>query len=194
MKHLNLSIENVEKDSLKLAQKIQKDNFKPDCIVYIKSGGYLVAKVIADYFNTNLTGFRISREGNSIKTKLSLILRIIPTSFKNLLREIEFKSGIHKKRSKRLVTEVDNDLVQGQNILLIDDSIDTGHTIITALDFLKKFCGDNINIKVAALNKFKLSEELVTTDYYIYEDCIIIYPWSRDSKEYNNFLKLYNLK
>ncbi len=153
-----------------------------------------MAKVIADYFNTNLTGFRISREGNSIKTKLSLILRIIPTSFKNLLREIEFKSGIHKKRSKRLVTEVDNDLVQGQNILLIDDSIDTGHTIITALDFLKKFCGDNINIKVAALNKFKLSEELVTTDYYIYEDCIIIYPWSRDSKEYNNFLKLYNLK
>ncbi|KEH98785.1 hypothetical protein Z968_03045 [Clostridium novyi A str. 4552] len=192
MKHLTLSIENVKKDCVKLANKIEKSNFNPDCVIYIKTGGYLVGKGISDYFNVQLKGFRISREGNNMKSKVSFILKMLPKFLKNILRELEFKSGIHNKRSKRVVTEVDNELVKGSNVLLVDDSIDTGNTIICAIDFLKKCYGNDINIKVVGLNKFKLSEKKVSTDYYIYEDSIIIYPWSKDSREYNEFKKIIN--
>lgn len=192
MKHLTLSIENVKRDCVKLANKIEKSNFKPDCIIYIKTGGYLVGKGIADYFNIQLKGFRISREGNHMKSKVSFILKMLPKFLKNILRELEFKSGIHNKRSKRVVTEIDNGLVKGTNILLVDDSIDTGNTIICATNFLKKYYGNDINIKVVGLNKFKLSEKKVSTDYYIYEDSIIIYPWSKDSREYDKFKKIIN--
>lgn len=191
MKHLSLSIENVKEDCIRLAHKIEEAKFKPDCVIYIKSGGYLVGKGVADYFNTQLKGFRISREGNNTKSRLSIILKILPMFLKNLLREIEFKSGIHKKKSKRVVTEVDDSLVVGKNILLVDDSIDTGNTIVTAVNFIRKSYGNDIDIKIVGLNKFKISEELVKTDYYVYEDSIIIYPWSKDSKEYEDFIKLY---
>lgn len=194
MKHLALSIQNVKRDCIKLACEIEKSNFKPDCVIYIKSGGYLVGKELADYFNINLRGFRISRVGNNAKSKLSFILKILPKFVKIALRELEFKSGFHKKISKRVVTEVENDLIKGRNVLLVDDSIDTGNTIIAAIDFLKKSYGNAINIKVVGLNKFKLSEGLVKTDYYVYEDSIIIYPWSKDSKEYRDFINLYNFR
>ncbi|EDS78577.1 putative phosphoribosyltransferase [Clostridium botulinum C str. Eklund] len=127
-----------------------------------------------------------------MKSKVSFILKMLPKFLKNILRELEFKSGIHNKISKRVVTEVDNELVKGSNVLLVDDSIDTGNTIICATNFLKKCYGNDINIKVVGLNKFKLSEKKVSTDYYIYEDSIIIYPWSKDSREYNEFRKIIN--
>lgn len=192
MKCLTLSMENVKKDCFKLVGEIEKTNFKPDCVIYIKSGGYLVGKELADYFNIQLTGIRISREGNRIKLKLSFLLKKLPQFVRVALRILEFKSGIHKRKSTRFVTEVDNNLITGKNVLLVDDSIDTGNTIIAAIDFLKKSYGNNINMKVAGLNKFRLSEELVNTDYYVHEDSLIICPWSKDSKEYGEFTKVYN--
>lgn len=193
MKCLTLSIEAVRKDCLKLASEIERTNFKPDCVIYIKSGGYLIGKECANYFNIHLSGIRISREGNHVKLKLSFILKKMPQFVRVALRVLEFKSGIHRRKNIRLVTEVDDNLINGKNVLLVDDSIDTGNTIKAAIDFLKKSYGDNINLKVAGLNKFKLSEKLVNTDYYIHEDSLIICPWSKDSKEYIDFNKVYNL-
>ncbi|MFC0904974.1 phosphoribosyltransferase [Clostridium sp. MT-14] len=189
MKHLTLSIKDVKRDCLELSKLIDKSGFRPDCVVYIKTGGYLVGKYIAEYYKIQLRGLRILREGNGIKSKFSFILRILPKFVKNLLRELEFKSGIHAKRSNRVVTEIDENLLYGENILLVDDSIDTGNTIVSALDFLKNNSNLDLNIKVLALNKFKLSEKLMKTDYYLYEDSIIIYPWSKDSKEYKDYIK-----
>ncbi|MFU0784640.1 MAG: hypothetical protein ACFWT2_16365 [Thermoanaerobacterium thermosaccharolyticum] len=137
-------------------------------------------------------GLRISRQGNELKKHLKIILKIIPKYIKNILRVMELKSGYHKKHNERLVTEVDESLVNGTNILLVDDSIDTGNTIISAIKFLHNNYGENLNVKVAALNKFKLSEEVANTDFYLYEDSIIIYPWSKDSAQYDEFLDIYN--
>jgi hypoxanthine phosphoribosyltransferase len=192
MKCLILSIETVRKDCLKLASEIERTDFKPDCVVFIKSGGYLVGWEFANYFNVKLSGVRISREGDYVKLKLSFILKKMPKFIRVVLRTLEFKSGIHGRKNKRFVTEVDDNLIMGKNVLLVDDSVDTGNTIKVAIDFLKKTYGDNINMKVAGLNKFKLSEQLVNTDYYVHEDSLIICPWSKDSKEYGKFNKIYN--
>jgi hypoxanthine phosphoribosyltransferase len=192
MKQCTLSLEDVKKDCIELSKLIDKSGFKPECIVYIKSGGYLVGKYISEYFNVPYNGLRISRQGNELKKHLKIILKIIPKYIKNILRVMELKSGYHKKHNERLVTEVDESLVNGTNILLVDDSIDTGNTIISAIKFLHNNYGENLNVKVAALNKFKLSEEVANTDFYLYEDSIIIYPWSKDSAQYDEFLDIYN--
>lgn len=147
---------------------------------------------MSDFFDIQCRGLRISRVGNNRKEKLKFILKIIPNFIKNILRELEFKSGIHRRSSKRNISEVDSNLIYGKNILLIDDSVDTGNSIVSAVNFLKNNYDNNLSIKVAALNKFKISEDVIKTDYYIYENSIIIYPWSKDSKQYNEFINLYS--
>jgi len=182
----------VRRDCTRLVKKINESNFNPDCIVYIKSGAYLVGKEMSQCLNIKFKGLRITRLGNGGKEKMKFILKVLPKSVKYLLREFEFKSGIHKKGNRRFVKDIDSNLVSGKNILLVDDSVDTGNTISFAIDFLKKNYGQDLIIKVAALNKFKISENIINTDYYIYEDSIIIYPWSKDSKQYEEFINIYN--
>ncbi|WP_171011981.1 phosphoribosyltransferase [Hathewaya histolytica] len=191
MKHLTLSIEDVKRDLKRLEKYIESNGFQPSCIVYIKNGGYLVGKEMGNYFKVPVNGIKISRRGNGLKTKIKFLFRIIPSFLKNFLRELEIKLQVHKIHNKRVVTQIDGNLVQGLNVLLVDDSIDTGNSIVSAIRFIKENYGESLKIQVAALNKFNMSDEKVTTNYYIYKDTIITYPWSKDSREYKKFINMY---
>lgn len=76
-----------------------------------------------------------------------------------------------------------------ENILLIDDSIDTGNTLRSVLDYLKDI--KKFNIKIATLNIFEKEKPIVSADYSLYTDTIIKGPWSEDSIEYEKFLEEY---
>lgn len=191
MKYLTLSIKNVEDLSRKLAELVIKSEFKPTSVIYIKNGGYLIGKNIGDNLNIPYSGFKLSRKGNNVKNKLRFIIRILPKCVKNLLRKFEIKSSMYKKMPERIASDYDNLKVVGKNILLVDDSVDTGHTILAAKEFLKNRYGKDINIKVCSINVFSESEGMVKTDYYLYKDMIINYPWSNDSKYLKEFQKIY---
>lgn len=50
----------------------------------------------------------------------------------------------------------------------------------------------NAEIRVAGLNVWDMSKEKVFTDYALYKNTIIKAPMSKDSKEYDVFMKMYN--
>ncbi|WP_044339931.1 phosphoribosyltransferase [Rossellomorea aquimaris] len=194
MKYLELSVKNIIDLSHDLYKDVESTEFIPDAIIFIETGGYLIGKEIAKGFNLPLHSVKISRKGNKTKKRLTAFLALLPKSIKNILRKIEFNSGFHDKNSIREIERLDlPDLSKVENVLIVDDSIDTGHTINSLKEFLINK-NEKLNIKVAGLNVFTKSKEVVQTDYFIYTDSIIIYPWSVDSKFYKEYKMNYHLR
>lgn len=195
MDYLELSIEKLNNDCQKWALEIQKD-YKADLIIYIAKGGYLIGKSFENVFNVPLIGIKTERRGNKVKDFFMPLIVKLPTLICNILREIELKTNIHNKCKNRKVV-IDYDSINKINkkeidkILIVDDSVDTGYSMKFVCDEIKKIFV-NSKVKLAAINIWSDSEKVINIDYFMYKDVIIRTPMSKDSKEYDTFLKLYN--
>ncbi|AIM16352.1 phosphoribosyltransferase [Bacillus sp. X1(2014)] len=191
MNYKELSIENLEKISRELAEIIS-ENFRPEVVIFIAKGSFIIGDVVSKFFNVPLVECFAKRDGNKVKDLVSPLLKLIPKKLKFLLRKQEIKSGVHNKNSDRNVYMEKGleYLANAKNILIVDDSVDTGNTAKSVYDFVSKISADS-NIKFAALNYFDISKEKFMVDFYLYENCLISGPWSKDSKEYLRFLELY---
>ncbi|WP_308009132.1 phosphoribosyltransferase [uncultured Fusobacterium sp.] len=190
MNYLELSETDVRKESRKLAKKIEKD-FNPEVVIFIAKGSYYIGDELSKYFNVSLLEIHAAREKNKLKKIISPMLKLIPKNIKKRLRELEIISGIHNKKNIRNVymkEKLENKLQNYKKVLLVDDSVDSGNTILAILNYLKKY---NLEIKIAALNVFNVSKEVVTINYFNYEDIMLNGPWSNDSKYNSSFLKDY---
>lgn len=196
MNSIVLSLENLEKESLSLARKVEAD-FRPDLVVYIARGGYLIGDTIAGYFNVDNIGIHAEREGGKLKELISPVLRCLPQSVKLSLRKMELASGVHKEYKERKIYWDNSDvclrvLKNKKNILVVDDSVDTGYSMISVVQKIRRDVGEDIIIKTAAINCWSKSLSVIRTDFCIYEDTIIQTPMSKDSQEYSVFEFLYN--
>lgn len=79
-----------------------------------------------------------------------------------------------------------------KNILIVDDSVDTGMSMIAVINKIKEL-NPNAVLKTAALNILANSEENVKIDFYIWKNIIMRTPMSKDSKEYKIFNNIYIL-
>jgi hypoxanthine phosphoribosyltransferase len=191
-----LSLKSLREESLKLAKTIEKD-YTPDIVIYIARGGYLIGKEISDYFNVPCVGIHAERRGGGVKEIISPVLRIIPLFIRRMLREFELKSNVHKVEKKRNIfwDQKNLSIVKNngkiKNILLVDDSVDTGYSMLQVKD---KIYGDlgAVVIRTAAINVWSKSAKVCETNYCNYKNFIIMTPMSKDSKEYPEFEKLYN--
>lgn len=161
-------------------------------MVFIAKGSYIIGDVISKYFNVPLIEIHAVREGNKLKNLVSPVLKLIPKSVKNYLRKKELQSGVHNKNSERRVyLEKGKDkLEDAENILVVDDSVDTGHTAKQVCDYILRHYENKI-VRFASLNVFEDSERVFKVHYSLYRNHIMIGPWSKDSKEYRQFVKRY---
>ena len=192
---VKLSLEKLKEESRKLAQKAEKDG-KPDLVIYVARGGYLIGKEIADYFQVPCAGIYAERRGGGLKERVAPILKVLPDWLKMMLRKMELKSGMHKTHKERNVywDAADFERIKKQDVksvLLVDDSVDTGYSMIQVMEKLFADFGKDTIIKTAAVNVWSKSEEVCATDYRIYTDTIIMTPMSKDSEEYAEFEELY---
>lgn len=193
MKFLELSIKETEKKCKEWALEIKKE-YNPDIIVYVAKAGYLIAEPMKDTLDAKLVGIDATREGNSLKEIISPILSILPNFIKKFLRKLELKSNIHNKKNNRNITfheslsEINSN--KKYNILVVDDSVDTGNSMKQIVDVLSKTFS-NSKIKTAALNVWSQSEKIIFIDYALYRDTVIKTPCSKDSKEYKKFIEIY---
>ncbi|MCM1135498.1 MAG: phosphoribosyltransferase [Clostridium sp.] len=178
------------------AKEIKKD-FCPDCIVFVAKSGFGVGKAFSEVFDCPLFEVSAKRKGGKLKDTLSPIVRIlIPQKivFKLLSSKKNMSYHEAEKERKILLGKRIQDYIKtidkSKKILIVDDSVDTGHTVIQIKQEFQRLCPD-INIYFASICKMSGSEKRIHIDYFLYENAIIFTCMSRLSKEYGAFLKNY---
>lgn len=194
MKCATLSIKDIEEMSIEFSNEISKE-FQPDIVVYVAKAGFLLGYYISKKMGVPLIGVETVREkGNRLKDKVAPIIRFLPNFIRNIMIYVELKSGIHKVNSNREARFIDNidefDVEKKTKILIVDDSIDTGASVKAVYELISnRFV--NGDIKIAGMNVWDKSSEVICTDFCMYRNTIIKAPMSKDSNEYETFLEMY---
>lgn len=193
MNYTELSLEKLKEVSIEAANKIASER-KIDLIIYIAKAGFPIAFYMNEVFQCQLLGIGAQRKGNKMKQFLAPVISCMPRFVRDMLISIELKSKVHKKDIERHVEfhesikKIDPQLID--TILVVDDSVDTGHSMVEVVKRVKeKFTGTEV--VSYSLNVWKQSEELFKTDYLSYIDTVIRAPMSKDSKEYKVFCNMY---
>lgn len=159
-KYLDLIIENIK-----------EQNIKFDAVVGIKSGGAILSDYISNKLNIKNYKIKISQEKyNCNKQSINSINDIIDS---HILKK-------KKNKDNYIICEEIKDNIEGKNIILIDEMISTGNTLIQSKKYLLN------NKKVKYIYPVCIS---FTKDKYLYDDPIIyitndstdIWPWGYDN-------------
>ena len=181
----SMNFEEAVSNSLELAKKIEKRGDVPDCLIGISMGGILPAQIISDYLNSPLILIRVSRPLTSAKKYFGL--NKLPKSFKYLLRKMEMFLGLYRIMGRRTVSEIPGKLSPGKYVI-VDDSLDTGKTVCAVLKHLEARGICRENILIAVLTQI-FDDAFPQADCFIHKNINFCFPWSRDSAEYNKFVK-----
>lgn len=194
MKYIELSRKDLEEQCNHWANEIKK-SYQPDLIVYVAKAGYLIGKEMKNVFNVPLVGISATREGNALKEVVGPIVSLMPNFVRNILISLELKSDTHSKNTERKIHYHEGlEKMKSKNIqriLVVDDSVDTGHSMKQVVDAISSEFS-NAEIKIAGLNVWDKSRCIIDTDFALYKDTVIKTPMSKDSKEYKEFMKIYN--
>jgi hypoxanthine phosphoribosyltransferase len=85
-----------------------------------------------------------------------------------------------EKRETFTIKEKDYSHIKQKNILLVDDLVDSGVTLIKAISYLKEFSPALIETATV----YKKASSTMEPDYYIFDapyDKWIIFPWMEES-------------
>lgn len=194
MKYTELSRKDIENDCFKWAMDIKK-SYQPDLIIYVAKAGYLIGREMNRVFDVPLVGISASREGNGLKEIFGPIVSVMPNFIRNFLISVELKSDTHSKNTERKIHMHKGlemlDKEKFHHILIVDDSVDTGHSMKQVVNVISSMFV-NAEIKTAGLNVWDKSKSIINTDFALFKNTVIKTPMSKDSKEYKDFMKIYN--
>lgn len=190
---IELSIKSLDEKCQDFARRIQLE-YHPDLIIYVARGSYLIGKSFVKIFEVPLVAVGTKRKGNELKEFISPVLSILPRWLCNLLRKVELKSNVHAEQAERRIEFLDDmnqiDLSSVRKILIVDDSVDTGSSMLAVRSTVEsKF--PHCELKIAVLNVMSKSRSVISVDYSLYEDAMLRTPMSKDSREYKHFCELY---
>lgn len=185
-----LSLENLKNECEAWAREISKE-FVPDLLIYVANAGYPIGKAMQNVFDAPMIGIIAQRKGNKLKAKVGKLFKHMPSFIRNTLIKAELKSGVHGKQIERNIKWLDetSPFTNVKKILVIDDSVDTGVTLDKVKEEVQKAFTDS-DVRLAGLNVWDKSKDVVKTDFVLYENTIIKAPMSKDSKEYNAYQKM----
>lgn len=179
----NSALESICK---KLTQQILNSDFRPELILGIENGGKEIA--IKIFENIDLKGINLNfcvpiKKDNKKKNKtIRKILKFFPTFILDSLRILEAKMFFSKKhRGNFIEIKFPENLATFNKILVVDDAVDSGETLFTIIDSLKRIAPKTL-IKTAVLTITK-DKPSIYPDYYIYNNHTLLrFPWSIDAK------------
>lgn len=194
MKVLTISQNELKNLSYKLLSMIKKDQISTDIIIGIATGGVYVSSQIQKKLTKENWGgqyYEIKLSRQSTETKKTLKLKRILTKFPyfilNILRKLEvflfenFKAKEYnssKENKVHLSNDLINNIKNSNSILLIDDAIDTGSTILSIKNVIKRI-NPNITIKTAVLTVTH-KKPYIEPDYTLFKRVLLRGPWAED--------------
>ncbi|MBE9391586.1 phosphoribosyltransferase [Fervidicoccus fontis] len=120
-KFLTLKWEDIENAVAAISEKIIESNFNPNVVVGILRGGWIPARIFADFLGIKNIG----------------------------AIEIKFYKGIEEKMERPVITQPLVLDIRNKNVLLVDDVADSGKSLQTALSAIN-FYGPK-NLKTVSL-------------------------------------------
>ena len=189
IKDINLG--QIAEYSLHLAHKVNNSGWVPDHILYVERAGLFIGHAVSNYFDCSISGIYCGRTGTFLKSRMKIVLRLLPRAVTHLLRKIEIKSNIHSIYEERKVYIDGLYPPQDKNLLIVDDAIDTGYSAKEILSFLlaKGYHPDKLKIAVLT-NTYR--NPTCRADISLFDQVKFAFPWSYDSREYNRAWKLYD--
>lgn len=191
MNCIELSLKNLKEECISWAENIVAD-YSPDLLIYVANAGYPIAVAMQEVFKAPIVGIEAQRGGNSLKSKVGKFFSHTPSFLRNVLIAMELKSGVHAKKTERSIKWIDDPKLfvdSAKTIMIIDDSVDSGVTLSKVVEEVSKSFPDAL-IKTAGLNVWDKSRQYIKTDYCLYRNTIIKAPMSKDSKEYEEYIKM----
>lgn len=187
------SMENVINECKEWAKEIEQV-YRPDLIVFIAKSGFLFAKPMAEYFGCAMADITASRPASKVKDKSKKIIDVIPEKIILKILKSSLMYRFHQTENMRNLELTDRyryeEAKEHKNILILDDSVDTGWTLKNVQEEVKKSF-PNSTIKTAGYAVIGYSKKIVAVDFYKYENAIILTATSRKSNQYEEFLDLY---
>ena len=151
-----------------IIDNIQKSGNKYDAVIGIKTGGAIISDYISKKLNIQNYKIKLSRsEYNCDKKTYHTINDAIQKKILNNLGEYTICEGI------------DDDL-QGKNVILIDELVSSGKTMVETLKYLKY--KKNVNIVYPTCIAFykKMYKQNLQINY-LFNGTVIVWPWGYDN-------------
>ena len=151
-----------------IVEKIKNSGENYDAVIGIKTGGAIISDYISQKLNLPNYKVKLSRkEYNCNKQSYN--------TFNDLINK-----NIFSNLGEYTVCEpIEHDL-QGKNVILVDEMVSSGKTMVEAVEYLKNEKGVNtIYPTTITLNKKLCKQELKI--HYIMNDTIMIWPWGYDN-------------
>ncbi len=199
---IKFSVQTLDQDALKTAAQdlfaLAVKDGTPDICIGIRTGGYIVAQCLQDTLPENTTFLPLTcrRPGTAKKSKSSMIktvLKTLPYFISNRLRIAEHIYLTQRKEprprtdfipDKKEITDLKAALADKPDdvrILLIDDSVDSGATMLALMDIVQNLAGEKAIVKSSAIT-LTTENPLVQPDYKLYQNVLCRFPWSFDFK------------
>lgn len=183
----------IQNDCRLWARKISS-TYKPDLIVFLAKSGYLFAEPMANELDCPMVDISVSRPDNGVKDSIRKKTPWLPKWFLSIALSSRLGYKAHEEDSDREVIVGKAlqglDMAKYHRILVVDDSVDTGWSMLRALDYLRKAAGES-EIRVASYCVIDFSESRVQCDYWRFKNTIVMTATSRFSPEYQSFIDDY---
>jgi hypoxanthine phosphoribosyltransferase len=155
----------------KIIKNIKNTNIKYDAIVGIKTGGAIISDYISKKLNIKNYKIKVSyKKYKCNKTANNFI-------------DYYYESYIQNKDNEFIICEEIKDDINKQNIILIDESVSSGRTMNTCIDYLLR--SKNVNIiypttiisvkNVKLINNYKLNTIIESYNFNT------VFPWGYDN-------------
>lgn len=160
-------------------------DFKPDLVVGIKNGGSYVLEEYKKIADANVVFREVELQRPSTRKyksqKWNRILKYLPYSILNRARRLEHKKLIaNKPVIEKVAISDDYSHINATSILVLDDALDTGSTMISVINALNGKYPES-TIKSAVLVWTNLDADY-SPDYYHLTNVLARFPWSLDYK------------
>ncbi len=180
---IDVDLAMLRKMSRDLAERVQDSGCDPEHILYVERAGLLVGFEMGAFFGCSVSGIHSRRRGSAAKSRMKVLLRVMPRFVTHFLRQLELKSHIHDINKERHVSCEHEMPPRGKRILMVDDAIDTGHSLVAVLDYLTNHGYSKDDIKIAVLTTTGTTPAL-RADFSLLDQVVCAFPWSYDSRQY----------
>lgn len=156
-----------------------------DTVVGIVTGGEYVARAMAQHMDT-ANVVTVCRQRPSTRRKGGMFRRVVkclPRRILDLLRIVESRilAGRRHTPGPDMPVVIPTDIDDAKRILVVDDAIDSGHTMQAVVNAIAARCPE-AQIHTAVIT-VTTPHPSFRPDYTLYDDGTLIrFPWSADFK------------